>query len=185
LAALLGVMHLGFMGVFHATGIGSLALASGLGALACALSLILLSRQQIGAGWTLTVGAMVAHATLCLTVLGWSSGFQYFVVLGVPLLMAGPVRPFALKAGLSTALVLGYVLLDMLSREHATTSPMLHELQEVLHYFNVASALMMALMVAAYAACLFQESTQALRRWMTVDSLTGVRHRCVFAEVAA
>lgn len=186
MALLWGVVDLAYLGLFAAVGPAVLVWGHAAGVVLCGAALALTARGQLAWAWSLMAVAMVGQAGLSVMVLGWGSGFQYGVLLGIPWLMGGPIRSFGRKAVSALAVLVVYVVLDLVWRQRGESALIVAErLQEALHYFNVTSALLVLLMWAGYAAQLLHESRLAMRRLMQVDALTGVRHRRALLEVAA
>lgn len=185
LTMLLAAVYAACLGLFYAVGPVTLAWVSGVAVVACGAALALNGRGQLAWGWGLMVVAMVGQASWALLTLGWGGGFQYFVLLGMPLLVGGPVRSLGVKAALALGVMVVYLILDLAVRQKGGTAHVDAGLLDALYYFNATSAMLVLMMLAGFAAQLFQESRQVMLRLTQIDALTQVRNRVAFADVAA
>ena len=183
LGILLGCTQLAGLVLFYALGHTSL-VGLNLGCLLlCGVALALSGRIPLPVSWALMVVALVSQSSLSLWVLGWGSGFHYLLLLALPLLIGGPIRPVAIKVVLSVAVLIAYLALDLTVRLRAGAPLLDARLQDALYYFNLSCALLMLLMLAGYVAQLLHESRLAMGHLAQIDALTQVRSRHVLVDV--
>ncbi|MGE5450442.1 MAG: diguanylate cyclase domain-containing protein [Acidobacteriota bacterium] len=185
LAILLAGMQLACLGLFSVMGPAPLVWVNGAAVLVCVVAWLLSGRGHLALGWGLLVLTMVTQAEVSLVALGWASGFQYFVLLGVPMLVGGPIRALWLKSGLALAVMASYVALDMGLRQRAGAAMTDGGLDDALYYFNVTMALLILMMLAGFVAQQLWAARGAALRAAQTDALTQVRNRLAFWEVAA
>lgn len=183
LAVLLVCTQFACLGLFYALGQASLVWVNLGSLLLCGAALALSGRVPLPVSWALMTAALVAQSSLSLWTLGWGSGFHYLLLLALPLLIGGPMRPLALKSVLSVGVFIAYLALDLTVRQRGGTPLLDARLQDALYYFNLTCALLMLLMLAGYVAQLLHESRLTMGHLAQIDALTQVRNRSVLLEV--
>lgn len=91
---------------------------------------------------------ILLHAVLTTYILGWNSGFHYYVILIVPLVYFSPFT-FRQKISLSALLCFSYVALSFADNSHVTDKPVNELIFKGLHAMNVLVTFV-ALAIIAY-----------------------------------
>ncbi|MEO5831911.1 MAG: GGDEF domain-containing protein, partial [Nakamurella sp.] len=114
---------------------------------------------------------------LATMIVGWDSGFHFYLLLTVPVLAVSPIRPPRLRTLAVAAAGSGYIALDLFLR--TTTPP--HVLSpgtlKVLYYFNLLAALLILAGLAGRYHRIIQQTQGALHLMATTDPLTQLRNR--------
>lgn len=172
--AWLGVVaHAGFMPLFWLSGYPALALFNLL-SVAIWVGSWLLNRQRHStwAMWLIT-GEVAAHAALAVTLLGWNSGFQFYLIPLVPFVMFNDRAPAKTVIGASVAVLAIFLLLHALAPAGTTLGPGL----QLFRYVNLVVPLCMLGLLSYY----FRLASESVERKMTemaqTDPLTGLFNR--------
>ena len=185
--ALIGAaLRLAICGILvWAGGLQSLAAASGLGA-ACylgAAGLARMGRTGPALGAVMAVEILL-QATLAVLWLGWDVGFEYHILLLLPVLLftAWPPRPLNwLAAG---AVGTTYLVLDLGLRLRPAPELLTEPLQLVLHVLNAAAALLVLGLIAARQQRLVGRATRGASVPRGARAVSGVLNRRRIAELA-
>jgi predicted signal transduction protein with EAL and GGDEF domain len=173
-SAWLGIAaHAGFIPLFWLTGYPALA-AFNLVSVPTWVGAWLLNRRRHStlAMWLLT-GEVVAHAALAVAILGWGSGFQYYLIPLIPFMMFNDRAPIA-TVTLASAAVL--VIFALLARLAPTGGPLPATL-EAFKYANMVIPFSM-LALQSYHFRLASTAVEARMTEMALtDPLTGLFNR--------
>jgi len=117
------VVHLAFSLVFFALHAPLLVWAN-LGSIAIyAWIHHLLQRRRNRRAVVLLWVEILLHALAATLVVGWDSGFHYYVLVMMPLVFVSPGRTLRIKLMLGMALAAFYIGLDAYARSHAPVTP--------------------------------------------------------------
>lgn len=184
-AAAAGLVHVAFCVLFFALGTPLMGWANvgAVGLYAAAWALLRARRNRLAT--TLMLGEIVLHALVATRVLGWDSGFHYYVLLLVPMVFVSPGRTLRLKLTLGLALVLYYAGLDRYARLHPPLD-LIHSVGlDSVRYFNIAATLGLLAYLAHIYVRTMQRAERRLRDLATTDALTGLANRRRALAVAA
>lgn len=124
-----------------------------------------------------------AHAALGTVLIGWGSGFHYYLLMFIPALFTGSrsVR----GAGFSVlCLWLFYVALSATTR-FAPIQPISEDALAWVHLFNLTVLFIMSSSLSLYYMSTVNKAHQVLRRMATTDPLTRLFNRRHMMELAA
>jgi diguanylate cyclase (GGDEF)-like protein len=142
---------------------------------------LLLKRKNLPALaliWT----EVIAHATIGTMMLGWSSGFHYYLLMFIPAIMvSGGWRAMVFPLAF---LFLSYVGLQVLSNAVGAMSPISGAALSSLSIFNIAIFFAMASYTARYYYRLVRKTERKLQELATQDALTGLSNRRHLLEQA-
>lgn len=177
--------HVMFIGLFY--GLGAITMAwVNLG------SVLLFGAAYVCLRWRRNLLAVVlimieilSHATLAVHAIGWDSGFHYYLLVVVPVMVISKMRGNVFKPTLITLVMLVYILLDYTMRG----APPLHVLGAQalsgLRYFNIAvTFLLLAYLSSLYLRLVVKAESQ-LRILATTDPLTQLLNRRSLLELAS
>lgn len=183
LALLLVCIQFACLGLFYVLGHETLVWVHLGSSLLCGAALAISGQVPLPVSWVLMTVTLATQSSVSLWLLGWGSGFAYPLLLTLPLMIGGPIRPAGVKAVLSVAVLVAYLALDLSVRQRGGPPVLDVRLQDALYYFNLSCALLMLLMLAGYVAELLHESRLAMGRLAQIDALTQVRNRSVLVDV--
>ena len=128
--------------------------------------------------WTEVVG----HAAIGTLLVGWDSGFHYFMLMFIPaIVVSGSLRRAALPL---MVLFLAYMGLHQAVYIVGTLSPIGDTALRILNLFNVSIFFAMASYTARFYYELVRKSERKLRELATRDALTGLSNRRHLIELA-
>lgn len=183
LAVLAAVTHLAFMGVMAWADVPTLAFANVASVLCYVLMYLLCKRQRLMAALVLAGTEVVAHAVAAVWTIGWDSGFHYYILLTMPVVVLSSVaRPIHKIAGVPLLTAI-YLALDVLARHRVPTRVLDPQVLDYLHYFNVLSSVVILVFLAAFYFQQINRVEELLRELATTDPLTQLRNRRALMEV--
>lgn len=179
-----GSAHMALVGLFALMGVFSMAWIN-IGSVALfAASWHCLRTRQYYLGVVLILLEVIAHAVLSVLAIGWDSGFHYYLLLIVPVVVIGQVTNLAQKLRIIGGLCVAYALLDVASHHTAPWEVLSETTLTTLRLFNT----LMFFGVLTYLCHIYMRAiTQAekkLRALATTDPLTHLLNRRSLLEVA-
>jgi diguanylate cyclase (GGDEF)-like protein len=135
--------------------------------------------------WALVVGEIMGHAVLAVYLIGWDSGFHFYVMLIPPVMMLSPVRTVSIKALLVLIMITFYILMDYSLRNAVPAFEVPSVVLNGLHYFNLVSVLLLMVFLTGLYYRLVASSQKKLEEMATTDFLTGLHNRRSLEQAAA
>ncbi|MEE4604172.1 MAG: hypothetical protein V2J65_23015, partial [Desulfobacteraceae bacterium] len=96
------IMHLSFIGVFFFIGVEELALFNFISVSLWGIAILLNGKGYFWQGYLLVAFELISHAAICTVIIGWSNGFQYY-------LLQMPVAIFLVHWRTSTKILVAFV----------------------------------------------------------------------------
>lgn len=173
-SAWLGIVaHAGFIPLFWLAGFPSLAIFNVFSVPLWTVAWLLNRRHHSTVAMWLLTAEVTAHATLAVLLLGFGSGFQYYLVPLIPFLMFNDRAKLTTVIGGSICVVLGFAALGVYAPDHVALPPALRAFRSV----NVVIPLFMLGLQSYY----FRLASANVERKMTemalTDPLTGLFNR--------
>lgn len=134
---------------------------------------------------TLVAIEHMGHAVLAVYLIGWDSGFHFYVMLIPPVMMLSPVRTVSIKALLVLIMITFYILMDYSLRNAVPVFEVPSVVLSGLHYFNLLSVLLLMVFLTGLYYRLVASSQKKLEKMATTDSLTGLHNRRSLEQAAA
>ena len=128
---------------------------------------------------------LLAHALVATRVLGWESGFHYYVLLMMPMVFMSPVRRKHTKAVLGLALAAFYLGLDLMAHHHAPLAVLTPGALDGVRVFNIIATLVLLAHLANYYLRAVMRAETRLHDLATTDPLTGLANRRRALDVAS
>jgi diguanylate cyclase (GGDEF)-like protein len=128
--------------------------------------------------------AIPGHSLLATLVLGWDSGFHYYVLLMVPVMFVSPGRQDTTRVLLGMLLAVFYVALDISARRTVPLEPIAAAALDWVRFFNMASTFFVLGYLAHVYFGVVGEAEGQLRALATTDPLTGLANRRRILDVA-
>lgn len=179
-----GVAHLVFIFLFDSAGVNWMARANVASVLIYVLSAWLTYHGRHFVAMGLIVGEILLHGLLAVVVIGWDSGFHYYIVLVVPVVILSNLHKTWFKLLVATSVAVFYMVLDFLFRGVQPVQTLAPAMLQGLHYFNLASSLLMLAVLAFAYYRLVANAEASLRDQACTDPLTQLRNRRFALEVA-
>lgn len=176
-SVLAGAIHVAFLALFQATGVGVLANINVASVLCYVLAFFIVRRGHALAGILLMSGEVVAHAVLASVLIGWGSGFHHYIILVVPVIVLSSLYGWPLKLALSLGFAALYAGLSALLRSAEPPYRLDALVLDGLHLFNVAGMLVILIALSAYYFILVSQAQRTLRLLATTDPLTQLSNR--------
>ena len=151
--------------------------------LAYALARWALERRRNRLAVALIWMEVLVHAAVGSLLLGWDSGFHYFLMLFIPALVVGTPQRLALP--MMGVLVLSYAALYAACAALGPLQPLPPLQTSVAHWVNVVLVFGMFYAVAAFYRSRVVAAERRLLKMATIDPLTGLANRSQFHLRAA
>lgn len=169
--------HAMFALLFHALGVWPMVLANGGSMLLYAGSWLLLRQRRNAAAIGLIWGEILLHAVMAVQLIGWDSGFHYYLIVMLPLIFVSPAGRGRLKLLLAAALLACYLGLDGLSHRLPPSYTLGTEVLALLRWFNIGATFLILGFLAHVYYRTVVEAEQRLRAMACTDPLTGTLNR--------
>lgn len=182
IAIVAGLTHVAFCGLFFWAQVKPLAYVN-IGSVASYIWVFMLARQgQVDRAWAVTVLEVLGHTILAVSVLGWDTGFHYYILLVIPVAVISSIRPMMLKAATVLGVMMTYLVLDIALRHSGPASTLPSLVVDGLHYFNVLGVMVILIFLAGYYYYLIDKAAATLRDMASTDPLTQLRNRRAITE---
>ncbi len=182
-AVVAGLTHLSFLLMMLWAGVMGLALANVASVLSYVLMFQLAHRGQLR--WALiTAGVeVVAHAVAAVWVIGWGSGFHYYLLLPLPVVIVATVISKVDKMVTLPLLVAVAIGVDVVFRQRVPEVVLDPHMLDFLYYFNLVSCMAILVFLATFYYLQIQKAEQLLHSMATTDPLTHLSNRRALMEV--
>jgi diguanylate cyclase (GGDEF)-like protein len=150
-------------------------------------SYVLIRRRRNVAGVALVWFEVLAHAAIGSLLIGWESGFHYFLLLFIPSIVIGSAR--RVGVALVLVLLLFYLGLDAMCAALGPLTPLPSYALRIAKWLNVGLIFGMFYSMTAFYRATVLSAEQRLLEQATTDPLTGLANRSFFqaraeAEIA-
>ncbi len=183
IAVIAGLTHVAFCGLFFWTGVTNLAWINVGSILSYVAVFALAYRNSIDKAWALTILEVLGHAILAVAMIGWDTGFHYYILLVIPVAVISSIRPVSLKGATVLGVMFTYLGLDIAFRHTGPARELSMAVVDGLHYFNVVGVMIILIFLAGYYYFLINRATHSLRELASVDPLTQLLNRRAVNEV--
>lgn len=184
ISVIASVAHLSFIFLFDSIGVGVLARANIASVLVYALAALLTQQRRALLALQLMAVEIVLHGTVATALIGWTSGFHYYIILIIPVAIVSSFYRPRVKAAVAVATGLYYMALDMLFRQSVPPIDVPPQALASLHYFNQASTLLILGLLATMYFRLVKSAEDGLRELACTDPLTQLYNRRSAMDVA-
>lgn len=171
------VVHVAFGVLFAALGLWGMALVNAGSVLLYLVALFLLRRRLNRVAVALIWLEIVGHAVIAVRLLGLDSGFQFYLLVMLPLIFVSPQRTSRMKVVLGVLLLAISVALDLTMHRIAPTYDTPAAVLDAVRVFNITTTfLVLARLAQAYFTAV-QSAEARLRTMASTDPLTGALNR--------
>jgi diguanylate cyclase (GGDEF)-like protein len=178
-----GLTHVAFCSLFFWAGVTNLAWVNVFSVLSYVAVFVLARRGQIDKAWALTIFEVLGHAIVAVAMIGWDTGFHYYILLVIPVAVISSIRPVSLKGATVLGVMFTYLGLDIAFRHTGPARELSMAVIDGLHYFNVVGVMIILIFLAGYYYLLINRATHSLRELASVDPLTQLLNRRAINEV--
>lgn len=179
-----GLAHLSFIFLFDSIGVGAMARANIASVLVYALTALLTQHGRTRLALQIMAIEILLHGSVATALIGWGSGFHYYLILVIPVAIVSNFFSPRTKALVAVSVGGYYMVLDMLFRQAAAPIEVQPHMLAILHYFNQASTLLILGLLATVYYRLVCSAEDSLRELACTDPLTQLRNRRFAMEVA-
>lgn len=184
IALVAGATHVLFIGLFYGMGAKTLALINVGSVLLFGFSYVCLRLRRNMLATSLIVLEILGHAMLAVRVIGWDSGFHYYLLVTVPVVVISRMKLPWFKAALIGLQLVLYIGMDYTMRELPPLDVLSKETLSMLRYFNIATTFLLLAYLASIYMKLVMKAERELRLLATTDPLTQLLNRRSLLEVA-
>ena len=178
------LLHLLLILLFVLAGVTAMAWINSGSALLLALCARMLGKRRNVPAMALIVAETLGHAVAAVAVVGWDSGFHYYIIPLVASVVANESRSNWGKAALVGAVGIFYILLDAFGRLVEPMHPIDAETLALLRYFNLAVTFAILGFTSLSYQWRVKKAEQSLHARATTDPLTGLYNRSRLLEIA-
>ncbi len=178
-----GLTHVAFCALFFWAGVTHLAWINVGSILSYGVVFALAHRGAIDKAWALTILEVLGHAILAVAMIGWDTGFHYYILLVIPVAVISSIRPVSLKGATVLGVMMTYLALDVAFRHTGPARELTPAVVDGLHYFNVVGVMAILIFLAGYYYYLINRATHSLQELASVDPLTQLLNRRAISEV--
>ncbi|TBO28287.1 GGDEF domain-containing protein [Aquabacterium lacunae] len=182
-ALVAGVTHLCFLLLMLWAGVQVLAVVNVASVLCYWLMFHLARRGQLRGALIMAGVEVIGHAVLALWVLGWGSGFHYYLLLPLPVVIVSSVIHRGDKLFFTPALAGVAIGVDVAFRTRAPQVVLDLPVLNFLHYFNLVACMVILCFLAAFYFLQIQKVERQLRALATTDPLTQLSNRRALMDV--
>lgn len=176
--------HLLFAGLFYWLGATTMAWVN-LGSVTLfTVSYACLKARRNLLAAALIVSEILAHAALAVRSIGWDSGFHYYLLVMVPVVVISNMRQRSYKYLLCGLVFLLYLALDYTMRRFQPYHVLSQDVLSTLRTFNIAVSFSLLFYLSSLYLMLVNKAEKQLRILATTDPLTKLLNRRSFLEVA-
>jgi diguanylate cyclase (GGDEF)-like protein len=184
--AYLGILtHIAFITLFWLTNVTPMALANVASILTYLLALRLIHSDRYVAALNLMAVEICAHAVAGVIVVGWDSGFHFYLLMTIPVVLANPRSRWAVKIGMALVISTVYLGLGWASRHASPVAPMDATTLLQLHEFNLLGTIFVLSSLTVVYVRLIDSAEARLHELATTDALTGLMNRRSILEAIA
>lgn len=181
-AQIAGAVDVIFFFLFHALGSPILAWVNVVSVAMYAGAYYALKYHRNKIAVVLIWAEVLIHAALGIILIGWESGFHYYLLMFIPAICVSAPRMWAVYA------LLGlwgyYVALDVLMWFIEPLQPINQTALHIVHLFNLSVVFAMFSYLSSYYLRMVVSAQRKLREMATTDSLTGLSNRRHMAYLA-
>lgn len=132
----------------------------------------------------LIVSEILLHAALAVRSIGWDSGFHYYLLVMVPVVVISTMKHRSYKYLLSGLVFALYLVLDLSMRRVQPLHELDADVLSVLRGFNIAVTFALLFYLSSLYLRLVNKAEKQLRILATTDPLTQLLNRRSLLEVA-
>jgi diguanylate cyclase (GGDEF)-like protein len=184
ISAIAALVHLSFILVFDSAGVEAMARINMASVLMYALAAMLVQHNRLNLAIALMGFELAAHGLLAVWVVGWDTGFHYYIILIIPVSIVSTLAKAGFKAVIAVTTALFYIGLDVVFRKAEPAYALPPAVLNSLHYFNLASILLILGLLALVYYRLVAEAQASLHEQASTDPLTQLRNRRHAMEAA-
>jgi len=184
ISVIAGLAHLSFIFLFDSIGVGAMARANIASVLVYALTALLTQQGRTRLALQIMAVEILLHGSVATALIGWTSGFHYYLILIIPVAIVSTLYQPRTKAAVAVLVGLGYMLLDMRYRQAVPVIEVQPQMLAGLHYFNQAATLLILGLLATLYYRMVRTAEDGLRELACTDPLTQLRNRRFAMEVA-
>lgn len=183
-ACVAGLTHFCLLLLFAATGVTALAQVNVASVLCYVLAASLLHRGWPSAAMMLMGAEIIAHGLMAVAVIGWQSGFYFYIVLIIPVIIVNSLLSPVPKGVLAVGVGLLYLGMDWRWRNATPYMDAPRAVLDALYYFNLTSTLVILGVLSTVYFQLVMNAQKRLRDVARTDPLTQLRNRRYAMEAA-
>jgi diguanylate cyclase (GGDEF)-like protein len=179
-----GATHVTFMGLFYGMGATTMAWVNLGSVMLFAASYFCLRRRWNLLASNLMTFEIVAHATVAVRAIGWDSGFHYYLLLVVPVVVISCMKYPVFKPILVGAICAVYLALDYTMHGLTPWDVVTPQVLSALRYFNISAVFLLLTILAHLYLQMITRAEAKLRLLATTDPLTQLLNRRSVMEIA-
>jgi len=171
------LIHALFILLFFAIGVFELAVFNIASVAIYFLALRYLKQNQVRRAIRLAWIELVSHAFAAIVLLGWESGFQFYLILLITFVMINTSRSYANRVSISLILCLTYLGLDFTMQHFAPIKLVDPKILYGMRCMNMVIFLTSYIRVAYLYSRTIDRANDSLIAMATTDPLTGLSNR--------
>lgn len=178
------ILHAFFVLAFYALDVTTLAAVNVGSVILYAVAIVIGRRGRIRAGFALSTFEVLAHSALAVLILGWGSGFQYYIFVMAILVFLYPSEYTPLKILVAAGMYLMYVILSLVSQVTPQPGLVSPTILRGFEAFNVSAFFVLIIFLtylynkaANQAETRLKSANETLSELARTDVVTGLSNR--------
>lgn len=171
------VGHFLFIGLFGVLGVMPLVAYNAVSTVVFVLCMQLNRREYYRTAFFMASVEVFVHSTLCAILIGWGTGFHYFIVGIIPFAIMLPRAGVSVKTAISVTIFIAYATVYFATMEATPPYPVELSIQSILNFMNLGIAFGAFTLLVHYLYTASVDAESTVQSISQTDQLTCLLNR--------